>query len=71
MRASRVAGLLLLAGCETAGRAERAASRDRELHEVNRNLPPERHVVPPTAREQNDPLRVDPRSLAKPERAQR
>jgi hypothetical protein len=68
MRLPFAAVLLLLAGCETAGRAERVATRQRELHELNEGLPPDRRVVPMTARERDDPLLVDPQSWARPDR---
>jgi len=69
MRLPLAAWLLLLAGCETAGKSERVVHRERELHEVNKGLPADHRVIPMTAREQNDPLLVDPRSWAKPERS--
>lgn len=70
MRLPLAAWLLLLVGCESTDKIERVEQRNRELHEVNRGLPPDRHLIPMTVREQNDPLVIDPRSWAKPERPQ-
>mgnify|MGYP001096871663 CR=1 FL=1 len=66
-----IAPVLLLAGCETTGRAERVESRQQELYEVTKGRPEDRQRIPMTARERNDPLLMDPQWLAKPEQPQR
>jgi hypothetical protein len=65
-RRLRAAWLVLLAGvgCESIDKAGRTGAREQELLKLNESMSPDRQVVPRTAREQNDPLLIDPASWA-------